>query len=177
VRDGERIASHLARDVTKEVMKTFLFTDIVGSTELAGAVKEDRHWDNLLRRHDTALRKIFADNEGQVVDHTGDGFFAAFEDPAGAVQAAVEIQRAAAEDLPFDLRIGLHMDGALQRQENYHGKGVHTAARIGAAAEAQEILASRATMEQLGQFRVTNQRAIALKGFEEPVEVCSVEWR
>jgi hypothetical protein len=24
---------------------------------------------------------------------------------------------------------------------------------------------------------VTNPRAIGLKGFEEPVEVCSVEWR
>jgi class 3 adenylate cyclase len=177
IREGERIAGHLTRDLSKEVMKTFVFTDIVGSTELAGAVKQDRHWGNLLRRHDDSLRKIFAEHEGQVVDHTGDGFFTAFEDAAAAVKAAVEIQKTVAEDLPFDLRIGLHTDGAMQRQENYHGKGVHAAARIGAAAEAQEILASRATMEQLGQFKVTNQRAVALKGFEEPVEVCSVEWR
>jgi class 3 adenylate cyclase len=82
-----------------------------------------------------------------------------------------------ADDFPFDLRIGLHTDGALQRRENYHGKGVHAAARIGAAAEAQEILASRATMDRLGQFKVKNPRSIALKGFEEPVDVCSVEWR
>jgi class 3 adenylate cyclase len=177
IRDGERIAGHLTRDLSKEVMKTFLFTDIVGSTELAGAVKEDRHWGNLLRRHDDTLRRIFAEHDGQVVDHTGDGFFTAFEDAAAAVKAAVDVQKSVADDLPFDLRIGLHTDGALQRQENYHGKGVHAAARIGAAASAKEILASRATMEQLGQFKVTNQRAIALKGFEEPVEVCSVEWR
>ncbi|MEX2102866.1 MAG: adenylate/guanylate cyclase domain-containing protein [Gaiellaceae bacterium] len=177
IRDGERVAGHLMRDLSKDVMKTFLFTDIVGSTELAGAVKEDRHWGNLLRRHDDTLRKIFAEHEGQVVDHTGDGFFTAFEDPAAAVKAAVAVQRSVAEDFPFDLRIGLHTDGALQRQENYHGKGVHAAARIGAAAEAQEILASHATMEHLGQFKVTNPRPIALKGFEEPVDVCSVEWR
>jgi class 3 adenylate cyclase len=177
IRDAERVAGHLTRDLSTEVMKTFLFTDIVGSTELVGAVKEDRHWGNLLRRHDDALRRIFAEHDGQVVDHTGDGFFTAFEDPAAAVKAAMEIQKSVADDLPFDLRIGLHTDGALQRQENYHGKGVHAAARIGAAAGAQEILASRATMERLGQFRVTNQRAIALKGFEAPVEVCSVEWR
>jgi class 3 adenylate cyclase/ATP/maltotriose-dependent transcriptional regulator MalT len=177
IRDGERIAGHLMRDVSKDVMKTFLFTDIVGSTELAGAVKQDRHWGNLLRRHDEALRKIFAEHEGQVVDHTGDGFFTAFEDPAAAVKAAVDVQRLVADDFPFDLRIGLHTDGALQRRENYHGKGVHAAARIGAAAEAQEILASRATMDHLGQFKATNPRPIALKGFEEPVDVCSVEWR
>jgi len=176
VRDAERVAGHLMRDVSKEVMKTFLFTDIVGSTALASRL-EDRHWGNVLRHHDETLRKIFAEHDGQVVDHTGDGFFTAFEDGSAAVKAAVEVQKSVADDLPFDLRIGLHTDGALQRQENYHGKGVHAAARIGAAAEAQEILASRATMEQLGQFKVTNPRPIALKGFEEPVDVCSVEWR
>ena len=152
VRDAERVAEALMRDVSKAVMKTFVFTDIVGSTELASTL-EDRHWNNVLRRHDETLRTIFADHGGQVVDHTGDGFFAAFEDPAEAVQAAIAIQRAISLEFEFDLRIGVHSDGALQREENYHGKGVHAAARIGAAAEGQEILASLDTMAKLGQFK------------------------
>jgi class 3 adenylate cyclase len=176
LRDAERVAGHLMRDVSKEVLKTFLFTDIVGSTALASRL-EDRHWGNVLRRHDDALRAIFSDFNGQVVDHTGDGFFAAFEQPADAVRAAIAIHKAVEQEFEFDLRIGMHTDGALQRESSYHGKGVHAAARIGAAAEGQEILASRATMDQLGGFKVTNLRTVALKGFEEPVEVCSVEWR
>jgi class 3 adenylate cyclase len=175
-RDAERVAGHLARDVSTEVMKTFLFTDIVGSTELASAVGSDRHWVNLLRRHDDALRGIFADHQGQVVDHTGDGFFAAFENAADAIGSAIDIQRAIDQDFEFDIRIGVHADGALQTRENYHGKGVHAAARIGAEAGGREILASDATMETLPQFAVTDHRAITLKGFKEPISVCSVSW-
>lgn len=156
-------------------LATVLFTDIVGSTELASTL-EDRHWNNVLRRHDETLRTIFSDHGGQVVDHTGDGFFAAFEDPAEAVQAAIAIQRAISQEFEFDLRIGVHTDGALQREENYHGKGVHAAARIGAAAEGQEILASLDTMARLDQFKTANHREIALKGFKHDVPVCAVEW-
>jgi class 3 adenylate cyclase len=174
-RDAERVGEHLKRDVSKAVMKTFVFTDIVGSTELASSL-EDRHWLNVLRRHDETLRAIFADHGGQVVDHTGDGFFAAFEDPAEAVQAAIAVQRAVSQEFEFDLRIGVHADGALQREHNYHGKGVHAAARIGAAAAGQEILASRDTMAALPQFATSDHREIALKGFKDDVPVCSVVW-
>jgi class 3 adenylate cyclase len=176
IRDAERVADLLMRDTSTEVMKTFLFTDIVGSTELASAVTSDRHWVNLLRRHDDALRAVFADFNGQVVDHTGDGFFAAFEDPADAVGAAVAIQRAIDQEFEFDIRIGVHTDGALQTGQNYRGKGVHAAARIGAAAEGREILASQATVADLPQLEVTNARSVTLKGFKDPVDVCSVEW-
>jgi class 3 adenylate cyclase len=176
VRDADRVAELLMRDTSTEVMKTFLFTDIVGSTELASAVGSDRHWVNLLRRHDDALRAIFAKFNGQIVDHTGDGFFAAFEKADDAVAAAVAVQRAIDQDFEFDIRIGVHMDGALKTRENYHGKGVHAAARIGAAAEGREILASRATMKELAQFDVSRERALTLKGFKEPIEVCSVRW-
>jgi len=175
VRDAERVAEHLMRDVSKAVMKTVVFTDIVGSTELASTL-EDRHWNNVLRRHDETVRAIFSDHGGQVVDHTGDGFFAAFEDPGEAVQAAIAVQRAISQEFEFDLRIGVHMDGAFQREENYHGKGVHAAARIGAAAQGEEILASLDTMAKLDRFKTANHREIALKGFKHDVPVCSVEW-
>jgi class 3 adenylate cyclase len=175
VRDAERVAGLLRRDVSEEVMKTFLFTDIVASSKLADAVS-DRHWGNLLRRHDATLEAIFAEHRGQVVDHTGDGFFAAFEDPGDAVRSAIAIQRGISQDFEFDVRIGVHRDGALHRRKNYIGKGVHAAARIGAAAEGGQILASRATMDSLPQFATKDSRSISLKGFDEPAEVCSVEW-
>jgi class 3 adenylate cyclase len=177
VRDADRVAELLMQDVATDVRKTFLFTDIVGSTELASAAGSDRHWVNLLRRHDDALRAIFSDFKGQVVDHTGDGFFAVFEEAADAVAAAVAVQRAVDQEFEFDIRIGVHTDGALKMRENYHGKGVHAAARIGAAAEGREVLASRATVADLPQFEVTSPRALTLKGFKEPVDVCSVAWQ
>jgi class 3 adenylate cyclase len=55
---------------------------------------------------------------------------------------------------------------------------VHVAARIGAAANAGEVLVSRETLDGLeASFRVSKPRAASLKGFEQPVEVVSVDWR
>jgi class 3 adenylate cyclase len=62
-------------------------------------------------------------------------------------------------------------------RENFHGKGVHTAARIGAAALGREILASEATMRELPQFEASDHRSVTLKGFKDPVAVCSVGWK
>ncbi|HEY7196041.1 MAG TPA: hypothetical protein VH306_02520 [Gaiellaceae bacterium] len=173
VRDAERVADLLA--VKRIVSKTFVFTDIVRSTDLLQSL-EDRHWANALRQHDAALRTIFADWQGHVVDHTGDGFFVAFEEAEQAVGAAVAVQRMVDQEFVFDVRIGLHSDGALLRDKNYHGKGVHAAARIGAAAEGREILGSRPTMESVADVATANHRSIVLKGFREPVEVCSIVW-
>lgn len=172
-RDADRVAELLA--VKKTVTKTFLFTDIVRSSDLLQTI-EDRHWANALRRHDDALRTIFNDWEGQVVDHTGDGFFVAFEEPASALHAATAVQRTVDQEFVFDVRIGIHTDGALAKEGNYTGRGVHAAARIGAAADGREILASEVTMEPLAGFTTTNHRTIELKGFKDPVTVCSVDW-
>lgn len=176
VRDADRVAELLARTSERQTMKTFLFTDIVRSTDLLAAM-EDRHWANLIRRHDSDLRVVLERHGGQVVDHTGDGYFAAFDEPADAVAAAVDAQQFVGREFPFDVRIGLHADGALTKDENYRGRGVHTAARIGSAATGGEILASHATMKMLPQFPISNAREIALKGVKEPVAVCTVAWR
>jgi class 3 adenylate cyclase len=55
---------------------------------------------------------------------------------------------------------------------------VHTAARIGAAAGAGEILVSKETIGGVGTtFRLSEPRSETLKGLEQPVEVVSVDWR
>lgn len=174
VRDAERVAAELGRDTSREVRKTFLFTDIVKSTELLDTM-DDRQWATILRRHDDTLRAIFRDHAGQVVDHTGDGFFAAFDEPGNAVQAAQAVQRAVDQEFVFDVRIGVHTDGALQQGAAYRGRGVHAAARVGAAAEGREILVTAASIGGL-EIGVFDQRTIALKGLKDPVEVASVEW-
>jgi class 3 adenylate cyclase len=114
---------------------------------------------------------------GQVVDHTGDGYFTAFDEPAEAVAAAIDAQRLVAREFPFDVRIGVHTDGALRKSENYRGRGVHTAARIGSVAAGGEILASYATMKAVPQFAVGDAREIRLKGVKDSVAVCSVDWQ
>ena len=55
---------------------------------------------------------------------------------------------------------------------------MHVAARIGAAAAAGEVLVSRETLDGIEMaFRLSEPRVTSLKGFEEPMEVVSVDWR
>jgi class 3 adenylate cyclase len=164
------------------VARTFMFTDIVGSTQLVAALG-DEAWDDLLSWHDRALRSIFADHGGEEVDHAGDGFFVSFRSAGSAVECAIAIQRRLVEHrrthgFAPQVRIGLHGATASRKGSDYRGKGVHEAARIGALAGGSEIVASRATAEA-ARCRVpfSEPRLVELKGVGEPVEVVSLEWR
>jgi class 3 adenylate cyclase len=165
----------------RRVMKTFMFTDIVGSTTLVEALG-DEAWANLLRWHDETLRSLFASHSGEEVDSTGDGFFVGFDSPEAALACAVAIQRRLAEQrrqhgFAPEIRIGLHASEAAQDGRSFRGKGVHEAARIAGLAGAGEILASKATVAANATFVVSEPRPVELKGISEPVEVVAVDWR
>jgi class 3 adenylate cyclase len=174
--DGWKVDALLGRDAGTRVTMTFVFTDIVDSTrhlEHHG----DANWQKLLRQHDALVRRIVDAEGGTIVDHTGDGFFLAFSNAERAVAAAVAIQRGVAGDLPFEIRVGVHTAEATSLGDNYRGKGVHVAARIGALATGEEIVASRQTVEALGGVRTSDLRSAELKGIAEPVDVVSIDWR
>lgn len=163
----------------RRVLKTFMFTDIVGSTGLVEALG-DEAWDTLLRWHDTTLREIFGAHNGEEVSTTGDGFFVGFDSPEEAVAAAVDIQRRLADHRAQHgfaprVRIGLHASDAQRVAGNFRGKGVHEAARIAALAGGDEIVASVATV---GDKAPTSARkTVELKGLSEPIEVVTINWR
>jgi class 3 adenylate cyclase len=176
--DEQRVKELLGR---QQARRTFVFTDIVGSTRLLETLG-DVKWKKLLARHNELLRDRIVDSGGEVVQQTGDGFFAAFDSPKAAIEAAIAIQRALdAEIVAPDVRIGAHTGGAFETDGDsnlYGGEAVHLAARIGSAAGAAEILVSRETLEGAGTgFRLSEPRAEVFKGFEEPIEVVSVDWR
>jgi class 3 adenylate cyclase len=161
--------------------KTFMFTDIVASTSLAEAMG-DEAWEHLLRWHDDALRAVFVDNGGEVVNSTGDGFFVAFDSASSAISCAMAVQRALAEQRRTHgfapaVRVGLHSAVATRRGSDYSGKDVHVAARIGALAGGGEILASSETADMAGSFPTTEPRVVSLKGVSGDVEVISITWQ
>jgi class 3 adenylate cyclase len=165
------------------VTRTFMFTDIVTSTDLVGAMG-DEAWTELLRWHDRELRSAFAQHSGEEVAHTGDGFFVAFERARDGIECAVDIQRRLARHrrehgFAVGVRIGLHAASATRERRNYIGGGVHVAARVGAAAAKEEILVTRSVVDGAGpmRFALTDPRPLTLKGVREPVEVQAVEWR
>jgi class 3 adenylate cyclase len=167
----------------ERVTKTFMFTDIVTSTELIGVIGDER-WESLLAWHDRTLRSAFSEHNGVEVNHTGDGFFVSFDKAKDAVEAAVTIQRRLASHFREhgfapSVRIGLHADEATLEGSNYRGRGVHLASRVGSAAEGDEIVISATVNEALTGIGhpVSEARWVELKGIEEPVQLHTIEWR
>jgi class 3 adenylate cyclase len=151
-------------------LSTLLFTDIVGSTELAAEVG-DRQWRELLEEQRKVVRRELEQFQGREVDTAGDGFLATFDGPARAVQCAC-IVRDAVRKLGIEIRAGLHTGEVEVLHEGLAGVAVHIGQRVLATAEPGEVLVS-STVKDLtaGSGLEFEDRGLhALKGVPE-------EWR
>ncbi len=188
---GARIDAEAAERVRREsqdrrsgpliARKTFMFTDIVGSTNLAEAMG-DGPWERVLSQHDDLLRTVdrrrgrgarqfdrrrllrglrFGPGRGRM--RRGDPAFAS---------------RFPGEDrLPLPpVRIGLHTGDANRRGNDFSGMGVHVAARVAALGGGDEIVVSAATLAEAGDIPSSNARTVPVKGVTEPVDVATIVW-
>ncbi|HEY7281173.1 MAG TPA: adenylate/guanylate cyclase domain-containing protein [Actinomycetota bacterium] len=122
------------------ILATVLFTDIVGSTQLAARLG-DEAWLELLRTHHEAVRSQLDRFRGREVSTTGDGFVATFDGPARAVRCASEIA-AAVRPLGIEIRAGLHTGEIEVRGDEIGGLAVNIAARVMALAGDGRVLVS-----------------------------------
>jgi class 3 adenylate cyclase len=167
---------------TEATLRTFMFTDVVESTSLIGVIG-DQAWAHLHRWHDDTLRELFVRHHGEEINQAGDGFFVAFADADHALECAIDIQRTLAHHRRTHgfsprVRIGLHTCTAMRHgRHGYEGMGVHTAARIGARAIGDEILASGETLAQADRAPATfDRKSVTLKGIPGEVDIASVAW-
>src|SRR5947208_12585460 len=121
-------------------LATVLFTDIVGSTELASELG-DVHWKQVLATHHGVVRKTLKKYNGREVDTAGDGFFATFARPADAIRCASDIIDQL-RDIGIHIRAGIHMGEVEQMGAKVGGIAVHIGARVAAKAGDSEILVS-----------------------------------
>jgi YVTN family beta-propeller protein len=121
-------------------LATVLFTDIVGSTELASELG-DVHWKQVLATHHGVVRKTLKRYNGREIDTAGDGFFATFARPADAIRCASDIidQLRA---IGIHIRAGVHMGEVEQMGSKVGGIAVNIGARVASKAGADQILVS-----------------------------------
>jgi len=127
-------------DVPDTVLATVLFTDLVGSTQLAAELG-DRSWRQVLEAHHAAVRRELSRFGGVELDTAGDGFFASFDGPARAIGCARAIV-AAMPALGLQIRVGIHTGECERVGEKLAGLAVNVGARVAAAAGAGEVLVS-----------------------------------
>ena len=162
---------------------TVVFTDLVGSTELASRLGHDAY-EALRHEHFTALRAAVAKHNGTEVKTTGDGLMLRFDSAASAIACAVAMQQAtdgarrgASRD-PVQIRIGISSGEATHENGDLFGTPVVEAARLCAVAAGGQIVVSD-VVRSLARGRghtFTSLGELTLKGLPEPVAACEVKW-
>ncbi len=133
--------------------RTFLFTDIEGSSRLERELGTAAY-ARVRSRHRELLRQAFRRAGGEEQGTEGDSFFVAFTSAEAALRAAVEGQRAlAAEPWPegrrVQVRMGIHTGDAAVVDGDLVGIEINRAARIAAAANGGQIVLSDVTQALL----------------------------
>jgi len=181
-RSDELVRAWQEEGGARRVTRTFMFTDIVGSTDLIGTIG-DEAWKDVLGWHDETLSAVIGSHRGEVVRTTGDGFFASFADAGAALDCAIAIQRRLADHrrrngFAPQVRIGVHSAPATAIADDYAGLGVHEAARVGTLAGGGEILATTSTVTAAAAPVASGEeREVSLKGLAHPIRVVSIQWR
>lgn len=161
-------------------LRTVLFTDLVGHTEMMSRLGDERGRD-VLREHERITREVLKTNGGTEVKTMGDGFMASFGSVTKAVECAVALQRAFAghDGEPLSVRVGLNAGEPIEEDGDLFGATVILASRIAAKAGGGEILVSdnvRSLCAGKG-IRFSDRGEFVAKGFEEAVRVYEVNWR
>ncbi len=163
-------------------VRTVLFTDIAGHTEMMRRLGDEKGRD-VLREHERITREALKAHGGSEIKTMGDGFMASFASAAAALGCAVAIQRALAQHNetaaePIRVRIGLNAGEPIAEDEDLFGAAVIRAARVAALAQAGEILATN-VIRELAEgkgFLFSDRGEIVLRGFDDPVRLFEVHW-
>ena len=160
---------------------TMLMTDIEGSTNLVQVL--GGRFGSLIDEVWAELRAAVTTANGVEVEARADEFFAVFEAPRSAVDAAVAIQRALRERAFVDgahvlVRVGIHSGYPTKTADNYVGLDVNTTSRITALGHGGQIVVSSNTREAVkstgGGVRFVALGEHPLRGLPQPVALYQV---
>jgi class 3 adenylate cyclase/tetratricopeptide (TPR) repeat protein len=161
---------------------TVVFTDLVGSTELASRLGHDAY-EAVRRPHFEMLRLAASVHRGSEIKSTGDGLVFAFASAAEAVACMIRMQQttdlaARRHGGELKIRIGASCGETSRDGNDIFGITVVEAARLCATASPSQILVSdlvRALTRGL-EHKFAAAGELMLRGLPEPVLACTVEW-
>ena len=168
--------------MTTVVTVSVVFTDLVGSTELAsrlGSVAAEE----LRATHFSLLREAITASGGTEVKNLGDGVMVVFPSLGGALDGAVGMQqsierhnRKGGEHL--GVRVGVSNGDAVLEDADYFGEPIVEAARLCSKASGGQILTSDTVraLARRSDHEFASVGMLELKGLPEPVDAFEVQW-
>jgi class 3 adenylate cyclase len=171
----EFVTGRFPRHEVDRVLATVMFTDVVGSTDHAEEMG-DRRWSELLATHNTVVRTELERFRGREIKTTGDGFLATFDGPGRAVRCACAI-RDAVQAIGINVHVGLHTGEIELRGDDIGGIAVHTAQRVMALAQPNEVLVSRTVADLIAGsgIPVADRGTHTLKGVSDQWRLFAVD--
>jgi class 3 adenylate cyclase len=169
--------------MASSVTLTTMFTDLVDSTAVSTRLGPEAA-EGLRQTHYGLLRSAVAATGGSEVKSTGDGLMVVFSSVSAALGCAVQIQQAVdrynrgASDT-LAVRIGVSHGETEAAEGDYYGPSVVEAARLCAAAEGGQILATELVRELIGArggHSFSWRGSLTLKGLGDPVPTVEVGW-
>jgi class 3 adenylate cyclase/tetratricopeptide (TPR) repeat protein len=167
---------------SNRTLRTILVSDVVSSGDLIRRSGDARAHE-LIRIHNTFIRRALAAHNGMEIAHTGDGIEAAFSSASRAVECAIAIQKAFAthnrgnQAESMHVRIGINAGEPIPTEGRLFGTAVHAAFGICARAQPGEILVSEVVHQLVAGkgFGLVSRGRVELKGLGR-VRVHSVAW-
>jgi class 3 adenylate cyclase len=156
--EQERLRGQIAATATDAAalptgFVTLVMTDMEGSTALLRRLGD--RYAALLNDVRGAIRVAVLRGSGREIDARADEFFAVFERPAAALEAAVALQRALGartwpDGVDVRVRVGIHSGRPTLTDAGYIGLAVHATARLCSAAHGGQIVLSADTRAAVG---------------------------
>jgi class 3 adenylate cyclase/pimeloyl-ACP methyl ester carboxylesterase/acyl dehydratase len=167
----------------RDTFRTVMFTDVEASTQLVARLGDTAARD-ILRRHEEVCRRAVTEHGGIEIKTMGDGFMVSFTSTSAALDTAIAIQDALADEFADEqeqiiVRIGIHAGEPIAEDDDLHGTAVIMASRIMDTADGGEIMVSSLVRELVAgrDYRFVGRGQRSLKGFEELVPVFELDWR
>jgi class 3 adenylate cyclase len=161
--------------------RAVMFTDIVDSTAMTARLGDERSVE-MIRAHDSIVRRSLKHAEGSEVKHTGDGIMASFGRTDNAINCACSIMSSLdsfnmASSEKLNLRIGLDAGEPVADNHDLFGSTVQMAARLCGIADKNSIFVTDAVrLFAPNPVDLVERGTRELKGFSDPVEVFEVVW-
>ena len=161
---------------------TFLFTDLVGSTQLLDRLG-DSAGEALMSSHFDMLRRAIARHDGHPVKYLGDGVMVIFRHPGDGLACAAAMQHGVVEHnrthphTQLGLRVGVHCGPAIRAAGDYYGIPVVIAKRLCDHCTGGQVIVSDDLRALVPDRDYRDLDRLPVKGLSQPVHAAEFRWQ
>ena len=159
----------------KRQLAAIMFADMVGYTALMQKDEEGAHRQR--ERHRALISAAVENHDGEILQYYGDGTLSIFASAVEAVECAIEIQRAVAEEGIIPLRIGVHTGDIVHDTDGVYGDGVNLASRIERQSPPGGVAVSGKVFDEIKNhpsISAVSLGSVRLRNVQDPVPIYAI---